>query len=106
MTSAEAIGKMMLQVISEVLETGAPLRLAIADSTGATVSVVVSKAEDETFAFTPVPPCDNCGEAYDPKCYAPGAPPNAVSCRKDVHCPLWDGHTGDCTSLGPRACTT
>lgn len=53
-----------------------------------------------------VPPCESCGEEYDPTCHARDRPAGSVSCRKDVHCYLWDGHEGDCRSGDPRVCTT
>lgn len=60
----------------------------------------------ETFAPAPVPPCGHCGDVYRPACFDPKAPPGSVKCRKDVHCYRYDGHDGECSAHGPRACTT
>lgn len=65
-----------------------------------------AKEAEATFAPSAIPPCPDCGEAYESKCYDRTAPVGAVSCTKDVHCVRYEGHDGDCQTLGARCCAT
>lgn len=69
-------------------------------------AMLAAQEAEATFAPAPVPPCENCGEQYRPKCFDPKAPPGTVACRKDVHCYRYDGHAGDCSAISPRECAT
>lgn len=45
-SSQAALGKMLLQVIVEVLQTGQPQRLSVTDASGATIFITVERPED------------------------------------------------------------
>lgn len=45
-SSQAALGKMILQVIVEVLQTGQPQRLSVTDASGTTIFITIEQPED------------------------------------------------------------